>query len=322
MSGSPVMKGIYSSTQKNRIGAGMTSRASVTKRYWAVFVEANSTLAIQPLNQNLVPTGQKRAVTEEELAATFTFEPDYFVNTGGEAALQQLRSNGETAAAMSAIAEDDETTIPAPPAAKEQQPLPKRPATTWDFDDTPGNVRLDEELAGPPVGSSLPVDTGALEDADTEMAALLRRRREARAAERRLAEEETEQEARAGFGLALTHLKRGERSKALQLFEKIATMDGEFAPRHKHMFNEFGIGLRKSNLPEIALKMYRRTLELSPNDDHIYHNMARIHYERGETAKAVEMLEKSLELNPALDVSHKFLEYIEKKRKKFPRFSI
>ncbi|GAB7080736.1 tetratricopeptide repeat protein [Megalodesulfovibrio paquesii] len=276
MADAPIQKGIYSSSHTARIGTGMTRRATTIKRFWAVQEEDDGSYTILPLNQNLIPTGQKRPILPDELAAGFTYEPEFFVEP----------------IARPVWRPEDETLKPGAGAAHAAR-APRKVAP----------------------------DRTELED-DDERAAKMQQRHAELLKKRMEAEEQTERKARAEFVLGVSHLRRGERNKALQLFEKIATMDGTFAPRHKHMFNEFGIGLRKSNLPEMALKMYRRTLELSPNDDHIYHNMARIHYERGEVIKAIEMLQKSLEINPGLEMSRKFLDFIDKNRKKFPKFSI
>ncbi|AGW14002.1 tetratricopeptide repeat protein [Megalodesulfovibrio gigas] len=294
MADSSVKKGIYSSTHSTPLIAGMTRRAAKVKRFWAVQTEDDGSFSIQPLNQNLIPTGQKRPITTTELSARFTFEPDYFVEQGTKA-LWRPGPEGQ----------------PSAPAAD--------PADTSLL---PLQLKDIPDLSPPGQAGKVSLDRTPLGDGEDEMAALLQRRKDVQDKKRQAAEDQAEQRARAEFVLGVAHLKRGDRIKALQLFEKVATMDGEFAPRHKHMFNEFGIGLRKNNLPDMALKMYRRTLELSPNDDHIYHNMARIHYERGEVAKATELLQKSLELNPGLEMSRKFLDFIEKNRKKFPRFSL
>ena len=294
MADSSFKKGIYSSIHNTQLGMGMTRRTAKVKRFWSVQEEEGGGFSIQPLNQNLIPTGQKRPITAAELASQFTYEPDYFVEAGARA-LWRSGPEGQIP-----VTGGEEPPAPAPYSRK------KSPAP-------------DEEDAAP---RKVSLDRAVLGDEEDDRAAQLRQRREEQAKKRQAAEDQAEQRARAEFVLGVAHLKRGDRAKALQLFEKVATMDGEFTPRHKHMFNEFGIGLRKSNLPDMALKMYRRTLELSPHDDHIYHNMARIHYERGEIAKATELLQKSLELNPGLEMSRKFLDFIDKNRKKFPRFSI
>lgn len=125
--------------------------------------------------------------------------------------------------------------------------------------------------------------------------------------------EQLEREIRADFGLAISYLKRGEKGKAIKIFEDLAEMDGDFEEQHKHMFNDFGIDLRKSNLLRVAMKHYRRALDLAPDDENLYHNMARLQYELGDYKKAEFYLNKSLDLNPEHKESRQFLKFIQRK---------
>lgn len=123
-----------------------------------------------------------------------------------------------------------------------------------------------------------------------------------------------EHSARAAFGMGLTHLKTGNLARAREIFEELAMKPGNFKRRHKHMFNEFGIDLRKSKLLDVALKHYHRALGLSPDDENLYHNLARVYYEQGDMEKALENLDKSLELNPDLKEAKLFRRFISKKK--------
>jgi len=128
--------------------------------------------------------------------------------------------------------------------------------------------------------------------------------------------ERVEREARSTFGLGLSHLKRGNKDRARVLFEDVAAMEGDFEPQHKHMFNEFGINLRKSGMPDVALLHYNRAAEISPNDENLHHNLARIYYELGDTQNCERELQKSLELNPELQYAQKFLRHVQRKGRK------
>lgn len=124
--------------------------------------------------------------------------------------------------------------------------------------------------------------------------------------------EDIEKSARAGFGLGLTYLRRGNLEKAEEIFTRLAEMDAAFVPEHKHMFNDFGVSLRKQSLFDTALKHYLRALELAGEDDHLLHNIARAYFEKHDLGNCVKFLEKSLEINPDLKVSQQFLRYIER----------
>ena len=57
-----------------------------------------------------------------------------------------------------------------------------------------------------------------------------------------------EENVRANFGIGLTYLERGDNAKAEDIFHRLVKLDATFEPEHKHLFNEFGINLRKSKM--------------------------------------------------------------------------
>lgn len=120
-----------------------------------------------------------------------------------------------------------------------------------------------------------------------------------------------EENVRANFGLGLTYLERGETTKANDIFERLVKLDAAFDEEHKHLFNDFGINLRKNRMYEQALDYYLRAEELAKNDEHLYHNVARLYYEKGELGKCIEYLKKCLSVNPDLEEGRKFWEYLK-----------
>lgn len=126
--------------------------------------------------------------------------------------------------------------------------------------------------------------------------------------------EDMEKSARASFGLGLTYLKRGNLQKAEDIFTQLADAEAPFAAEHKHLFNEFGISLRKERLTDAALKHYMRALKLAVDEDeNLLHNIARAYFEQKDIPNAVRYLEKSLEANPGLKVSRQFLDFIRRR---------
>ncbi len=82
---------------------------------------------------------------------------------------------------------------------------------------------------------------------------------------------------RESFRKALLRLKRPrERQAAILALEQLAASRENIMPTHKHMFRDFGVKLRKSSQPELALLFGKRVLELAPEDDHAHFNLARI----------------------------------------------
>lgn len=121
---------------------------------------------------------------------------------------------------------------------------------------------------------------------------------------------QTERSLRADFATALAQLRRGDRDRAVRALERLAETPGEFVPAHRHMFTDFGINLRKSKLPRIAIRHHLRALDLSPGDSHVHFNIARAYYDMGDTERAEKHLRESLELTPDLDASRRFLDFL------------
>ena len=119
---------------------------------------------------------------------------------------------------------------------------------------------------------------------------------------------------RANFGLGLTYLDRGEKSKAEDIFSRLVKLEAAYQPEHKHLFNEFGIKLRKTKMLDEALSYYQRALELSKNDENLYCNLARVHVEKGNNEAAIDALASSLQINPSFDTAVKFLKWLMEKR--------
>lgn len=122
-----------------------------------------------------------------------------------------------------------------------------------------------------------------------------------------------EENVRANFGLGLTYLERGEAAKADNIFERLVKLDAAFESEHKHLFNEFGISLRKNKMFDQAIEYYERAVELSGSDENLQYNMARACLEKKDYAKTMEHLLKCLEVNPTLDAAVKFLMWMKAK---------
>jgi tetratricopeptide (TPR) repeat protein len=109
-----------------------------------------------------------------------------------------------------------------------------------------------------------------------------------------------EQNVRAVFGLGLSHLGRGEVDKAQHTFRDLIALEAAFEPEHKHLFNEMAIQLRKNKLFAEAVAFYRRAMDLTENDEHLFYNLARAYYEGGDWAHCLEFLEACLKFRPPL----------------------
>jgi len=119
---------------------------------------------------------------------------------------------------------------------------------------------------------------------------------------------------RANFGIGLCYIDRGEREKAHEVFERLVKLDAAFEDEHKHLFNEFGISLRKSGMQDEALEYYERALALSPDDENLRYNMARAALDKGDARAAAQHLAACLKLNPAHAEALQFVDYLKRKK--------
>lgn len=122
-----------------------------------------------------------------------------------------------------------------------------------------------------------------------------------------------EENVRANFGIGLTYMERGELQKAENIFERLVKLEGAFEPEHKHLFNEFGINLRKSKMLAQAVEYYERALKLSKEDENLHTNLARALLETKDIQGCLDHLFKALELAPDHEISLKFLQWMVRK---------
>lgn len=119
-----------------------------------------------------------------------------------------------------------------------------------------------------------------------------------------------EMNVRAIFGLGIVLAQRGSTDRARVVFEDIVKIEAAFHEEHKHLFNEFGINLRKTGMFVEAVQYYTRAMELTEKDDHLHYNIARVHYELSQWKECMEHLQQSLVLNGELEEAVQLLELI------------
>ncbi len=122
-----------------------------------------------------------------------------------------------------------------------------------------------------------------------------------------------EENIRATFGLGLTYLDRGEKEKGDLVFRRIVKLKAAFESRHKHLFNEFGIKLRKNKMYSQALKYYARAFQFTKDDEHLFYNMSRTLYEKGSYVTALKFVEKAVSLKPDFNLANQLLEILQRK---------
>ncbi|MFP4391894.1 MAG: tetratricopeptide repeat protein [Desulfohalobiaceae bacterium] len=122
-----------------------------------------------------------------------------------------------------------------------------------------------------------------------------------------------EENIRANFGLGLTYLDRGATDKADDIFKRLVQLDAAFEEEHKHLFNDFGISLRKNKMYDQCLQYYKRAMELSQTDEHLLYNVARLFFEQDKVKECAKYLEKALQLNPDFEEAQQFMRYLKQK---------
>lgn len=110
-----------------------------------------------------------------------------------------------------------------------------------------------------------------------------------------------EENVRAIFGLGIVYTERNNVANAQAVFKQLVHMEAAFQEEHKHLFNEFGISLRKNRMFHEAVRYYSRALEFcEEGDEHLYYNLARVFYEQGDWANCFDNVRKALDLNESL----------------------
>lgn len=122
-----------------------------------------------------------------------------------------------------------------------------------------------------------------------------------------------EDNVRANFGLGKTYVAMGDEEKARAQFEKLVDIDELLDPKHKHIFNEFGIQLRKMGMFKEAVKHYHKALNIEKTDENLWFNFGRALCEGGLTDKGKAALQRALQINPELMEAKVLLAALQKR---------
>lgn len=120
---------------------------------------------------------------------------------------------------------------------------------------------------------------------------------------------------RANFGIGTLYMEMGDTRKAKEVFKKLSEVEAIFDEENKHIFNEFGIELRKANMVDEALANYRKAITISPDDEHLHFNVARLYYDKKEWDNALAWLKKAMDINPHFNDARNFEALILKEMK-------
>jgi len=121
-----------------------------------------------------------------------------------------------------------------------------------------------------------------------------------------------ERRLRSDFSLALIRLGAN-RDEAIKMLTGMAAHKGPFVETHKFMFSEFGLAMRKRKLFVLAVSFHEKAHALSPGDEHIIFNLARVFYESGKYDKARACLEEVVQIAPGFKHGRDFLDFMDGK---------
>jgi tetratricopeptide (TPR) repeat protein len=121
-----------------------------------------------------------------------------------------------------------------------------------------------------------------------------------------------EKNVKANYGLGKTFLEQGKTEEAKAVFEKLSNIEALFEKENKHVFNEFGIDLRKNGIYEQAIHNYEKAINIDSEDPALYYNLARVYAVTENYDKAQEALRTSLALDPDFQEAEKYMHKIER----------
>ncbi len=116
-----------------------------------------------------------------------------------------------------------------------------------------------------------------------------------------------EKDLKANLGKGKSLYARGEKKEAKEIFDQLSQMDDLYENENKHIFNEFGIELRKRNLHDEAVSNYVKAIAIDPEDPVLYYNLGRAYYEKKDREESIEQMTKALTLKEDFKEAREFL---------------
>jgi tetratricopeptide (TPR) repeat protein len=106
--------------------------------------------------------------------------------------------------------------------------------------------------------------------------------------------------------MMVSSVERGEQMVLRQLISE----NDELASLVLAYYNDNGINLRAAGEANKAILEYKKALFVSPDDEHLFYNLARAYIEIGNQEEALENIRLALMLNPEFDEGLKLQNYI------------
>ena len=105
-----------------------------------------------------------------------------------------------------------------------------------------------------------------------------------------------------------TYLKKQMWPEAQEVFARAMARD----PESINLLNRMAIAYRKDRKFDEALTTYRKAVMLSPLDEGLYYNVARLFFDMGNRKSGTQALRKALSINPKFERAAKLLVEVQK----------
>jgi len=119
-----------------------------------------------------------------------------------------------------------------------------------------------------------------------------------------------EKNPKANVELGKIHLQKGDGKKLAAALRRILDIDALFQEEQRHLFNEFGIRLRKEKHFAEAIAFYGKAVEHNDADEHLHFNIARALADSGDTDAARSHLERAISLRNDFTEARRFLDHL------------
>ncbi len=115
----------------------------------------------------------------------------------------------------------------------------------------------------------------------------------------------------ANVGLGEVYCRKRDHKRLGEALSRILNLDEVFREEQRHIFNRFGIDLRKAKYLAEAIRYYLRAIEFNPHDENLHFNIARAYFDVGDLEPCVEHLQTARRINPDFTEAGEFLRYLE-----------
>ncbi|MFP5258150.1 MAG: tetratricopeptide repeat protein [Acidobacteriota bacterium] len=119
-----------------------------------------------------------------------------------------------------------------------------------------------------------------------------------------------EKHPKANIELGKIHMQKGDGRKLAAAMRRILSNDAIFQEHERHLFNDFGICLRKEKHFAEAVIFFAKALERNSADEHLHFNMARALAESGNPDAARKHLETAVALRSDFEPARRYLAYL------------